>query len=336
MTIKDIARLSGYGIGTVSRVLNNHPDVSDKARSAVLKVIEETGYQPNSNARLLKMQSTSSILIIVKGTQNLLFADILEQMQNLLSENGEDLSISYLDEDANEVLHAITVSRERNPKAIVFLGGNLEFFESDFKEITAPCFLLTNTAKDLGYSNLSSISTDDFAAGKMVVDYLIKQGHKNIGIIGGNLSNTQISFNRVEGGRQAFLDHNLTFDVASNYIPCRYSLEDGYNAAKELLTKNPSITALFSISDVIALGAMRAISDLGKRIPEDVSLVGYDGISLASYSLPRLTTICQDTGTMAKQCVNMILTSIHYPQPAVHTIVPFTLVERESVISHKK
>ncbi|MGN0313120.1 MAG: LacI family DNA-binding transcriptional regulator [Lachnospiraceae bacterium] len=336
MTIKDIARLSGYGIGTVSRVLNNHPDVSDEARAAVNKVIEETGYQPNSNARLLKMQATSSILIIVKGTHNLLFADVLEQMQTLLSDYGEDLSISYLDEDANEIQHAITLCRERNPKAIVFLGGNLEFFKTDFKKISAPCFLLTNTAEQLGYSNLSSISTDDFAAGKMVIEYLIGQGHRNIGMIGGNLSSTQISFNRVEGGREAFRDHNIPFHVESNYVPCRYSLEDGYEAAKQLLTKNPSITALFAISDVIALGAMRAISDLGKRIPEDVSLVGYDGISLASYSLPRLTTIRQDTGTMAKRCVDLILTGIHYPQPAVHITVPFSLVERESVISRKE
>lgn len=335
MTIKDIARLSGYGIGTVSRVMNNHPDVSEKARESVLKVIEETGYQPNSNARLLKMQATSSILIVVKGTHNLLFADILEQMQTLLSANGEELSISYLDEDANEVQHAITISRERNPKAIIFLGGNLEFFASSFREITAPCFLITNTAKELGFNNLSSLSTDDYSGGKMVVNYLIEQGHTNIGILGGTLSSTQISFSRVEGARQAFLDHNLSFDLESQYVSCRYSLEDGYESAKELLTKNPSISAIFAISDVIALGAMRAISDLGKRVPEDVSLVGFDGISLANYSLPRLTTIGQDTQTMARRCVDLVLTNIHYPQPAVHKIIPFTLLERESVCKHK-
>ena len=87
VTIKDIARLSGYGIGTVSRVLNNHPDVSEKARSAILQVVEEQGFEPNSNAKHLKMQGRSAIAVLVKGSQNLLFADILERIQMRLSDN---------------------------------------------------------------------------------------------------------------------------------------------------------------------------------------------------------------------------------------------------------
>ena len=98
MTIKDIARLSGYGIGTVSRVLNNHPDVSEKARKKILSVIEENNFQPNSNARHLKMQSSSSVILIVKGTSNLLFADIVEQMQSLFLKNGENVSTYYIDD----------------------------------------------------------------------------------------------------------------------------------------------------------------------------------------------------------------------------------------------
>lgn len=335
MTIKDIARLSGYGIGTVSRVINNHPDVSEKAREAVLKVIEETGFQPNSNARLLKMQSTSSILIVVKGTHNLLFADILENLQRLLSDNGEETQISYLDEDDNEVHHAVILGRERNPKAIIFLGGNLEYFEAEFHEISAPCFLITNTAQKLNYRNLCSLTTDDFEGGKTAIEYLIKHGHQNIGVIGGTLSSAQIGHNRVSGSRKAMEENALSFNVETNYVPCRYSLEAGYAATKELLKKNPSLTAIFALSDVIALGAMRAICDLGKRVPEDISVVGYDDIPLANFSLPRLTTIHQDTQTMAKRCVELLLTSIHYPQPAVHRVVPFVLEERESVSTLK-
>ena len=97
MTIKDIARLSGYGIGTVSRVLNNHPDVSEKARKKILSVIEENNFQPNSNARHLKMQSSSSVILIVKGTSNLLFSDIVEQMQSIFLKNGENVSTYYID-----------------------------------------------------------------------------------------------------------------------------------------------------------------------------------------------------------------------------------------------
>ena len=109
MTIKDIARLSGYGIGTVSRVLNNHPDVSEKARKKILSVIEENNFQPNSNARHLKMQSSSSVILIVKGTSNLLFADIVEQMQSLFLKNGENVSALTQPSFLTNVLYLSTV-----------------------------------------------------------------------------------------------------------------------------------------------------------------------------------------------------------------------------------
>ncbi len=331
MTIKDIAKLSGYGIGTVSRVLNNHPDVSKKARESILKIIEETGYQPNSNAKLLKLQTSSSILIIVKGSKNLLFAGILEEIENRLSMHDEDAHVSYIDEDSNEVLHALTLCRERNPKAIIFLGGNLEYFKESFSEIKVPSVLLTNTAKDLNYPNLSSFTTDDREASMRVIDYLIEKGHRNIGIIGGNLSNTQISYSRIQGGLSSLDSHGLPFELKQQYEPCRFSLEEGYKATKRLLDRTPSLTGIFALSDVIAMGAMRAILDLGKRIPEDISIVGYDGIALSDYCSPRLTTISQDTETMAKECVDYVLKSIHYTEPAVHQVITFELSERESV-----
>ena len=113
MTIKDIARLSGYSLGTVSRVLNNHPDVSEKARERVLAVVAEHNFQPNANAKHLKQLASSAIAILVKGSQNLLFADILERIQDLLRDSGEEDFVCYLDEDANEVSYAIQLCRER-------------------------------------------------------------------------------------------------------------------------------------------------------------------------------------------------------------------------------
>lgn len=331
MTIKDIAQLSGYGIGTVSRVLNNHPDVSEKARQHILKVIEETGFQPNSNAKHLKLRASSSISIIVKGTHNVLFADIVEQIQTRLLENGEDTAVSYLDEDANEVHFAIQLCRDKNPKGIIFLGGNLEYFKNDFPQISVPCVLLTNSSQKYNFPNLSSLTTDDGAAAKRVIDYLVIQGHENIGVLGGNASDFQVSGKRIDGCRHGFQKHNLSFDSDVQYEPCRYSMEDGYIAAKKLLKKNTDLTAIFALSDVIALGAIRAIYDMGKRIPEDISIVGYDGIPLSRYCFPRLTTIQQNTKQLADQGVDLILQRIHYPYQAVHKIVPFELLEGESV-----
>lgn len=330
MTIKDIARLSGYGIGTVSRVLNNHSDVSDKARKKILEVIEESKFQPNTNARHLKRQSVSSLSIIVKGNQNMLFADILEKMQMLLSRNGENAEVSYIDEDANEVECALSLCRDRNPKGIIFLGGNLDYFDT-FDGIEVPCVLMTNSAGSLNISNLSSFYTNDEEASYQVGSYLIKQGHKKIGVIGGTLSATQISSSRYEGCLRSFKENGIDFEEKKAYIPCRYSMEDGYQAAKKLLKQVPDVTAIIALSDTIAVGAMRAIRDAGKKVPDDISVVGFDGISLSNYCIPRLTTIMQDTDRMAKEGVELMLRQIHYPGEGKDVSVPFRLLERESV-----
>ena len=167
-------------------------------------------FQPNTNARHLKRQSVSSLSIIVKGNQNMLFADILEKMQMLFSRNGENAEVSYIDEDANEVECALSLCRDRNPKGIIFLGGNLDYFDA-FDSIEVPCVLLTNSAGSLNISNLSSFYTDDEEASYQVGSYLIKQGHKKIGVIGGTLSATQISSSRYEGCLRSFKENGKTF-----------------------------------------------------------------------------------------------------------------------------
>ena len=331
MTIKDIARLSGYSLGTVSRVLNDHPDVSQKARDRVLAVVREQGFEPNANARHLKMQAQSAIAVLVKGSQNLLFADILERAQALLRDSGEEVHVAYLDEDADEVQYAVQMDKLRRPKGFLFLGGDLEYFRTKFHNLTVPCVLLTNDAGSLGFSNLSSFTTDDGAAAEQVMDYLFDRGHRRIGVLGGNLSCEQISYRRIRGVGRSMERHGYAFELERRYEPCRFSMAEGYGAAKRLLQREPELTAIFALGDVIALGAMRAIHDLGLRVPEDISVVGYDGIASARYSVPRLTTVCQNTAQMAERGVRSLLQGIHYTTPPVHEAIPFELLEQESV-----
>ena len=331
MTIKDIARLSGCGVATVSRVLNDHPDVSDETRRRVMAVVEEQGFQPNNNAKHLKQQASTSVAIIVKGTQNMLFADLVERLQSLLRDAGQDAAVYYLDEDANEVAYALQLCRERKPLGILFLGGDRKQFRSQFQGITIPCVLLTNTAADLHFNNLSSITTDDREASRQAVHFLTGRGHRHIGMLGGNWSCFQIGYSRFLGCQEACQELGLPFDGERQCEPCRYSLEDGYAAARRLLERCPDLTAIFAVSDVTALGAMRAMRDLGKRVPEDISVMGYDGVAIGQYSLPRLTTVRQDTQQLAERGVDALLRGITRNSPPVHELVPFQLVEGESV-----
>ena len=331
MTIKDIARMSGVGVATVSRVLNHHPDVSEETRRKVMAVVEEHGFQPNTNAKHLKQQASTSIAVIVKGTMNMLFADLVERIQLLLQDAGRDAAVYYLDEDANEVVYAVQLCRERKPQGILFLGGDRELLQADFQNITIHCVLLTNAAGDLGFGNLSSITTDDREASRQAVRFLAGQGHHRIGLLGGNWSCFQIGYSRYLGCQQACRELSLPFDGEKQCEPCRYSLEEGYAAARRLLERCPDLTAIFAVSDVMALGALRALRDLGKRVPEDISVMGYDGIPIAEYAVPRLATVRQDTQKLAEQGVDLLLRSLQRPCAPVHNLVPFQLIPGESV-----
>lgn len=332
MTIKDIARLSGCGVATVSRVINNYPDVSPETRRRVQEVLEKYHFQPNSNARHLKQQAGRRVAIVVKGIQNMLFADMVEQIQQRLQEQGMDNAVYYLDEDADEVAFAQQVCREFKPPAILFLGGDLEHFSCGFAPISIPGVLLTNGARDLGFANLSSLTTDDSAAAEQAIDHLIANGHRRIGILGGNWSSSsQISYRRTEGCRRSFEKHGLDFDLARMGEQSRFSMEDAYAAAGRLMDRCPDLTAIFALSDVMAVGVIRALKDRGLRVPEDVSVMGYDGVSIGRFIVPRLTTIRQDTAAMARMGADILLRQMNEAQAPIHDCVPFILVEGESV-----
>ena len=255
----------------------------------------------------------------------------MERVQALLRDSGRDAVVYYLDEDADEVAYALQLCRERKPLGIFFLGGDLKLFQSRFQPITVPCVLLTNTAKDLHFDNLSSLTTDDSEAAAQVIEFLAKQGHRRICLLGGNWSCSQISYRRLEGCRRAFARLGLPFDPERQCEPCRYSMADAYAATKRLLDRRPDLTAIFAMSDVMAIGVVRALRDRGKRVPEDISVVGYDGISMASYSVPRLATVRQDTQRLAERGVDVLLRNIEWKNRPVHEVVPFQLIPGESV-----
>ena len=330
VTIKDIARLSGYAVGTVSRVLNNSPDVSDAAREKIMAVVEEHHFRLNNNAKHLKQQSSSGIAIVVKGTQNMLFATIVERIQSLVRDSGYVSFIYYLDEDDDELEQALQVSRERRPFGILFLGSNLDYFRECFPSITVPCVLVTNSAEELQFENLSSVSTDDEEAAARALGYLMELGHTQIGVLGGKMEVSNAACERYAGVERAFREHQMPFDRETQYESARFAMSDGYAAMGRLLDKMPGLTAVFAMSDVQAVGAIRALHDRGLRVPEDISVVGFDGIELGRYVSPKLTTVRQDARRMADRGVELLLRQIREGGTAVHERVPYELVEGES------
>ena len=331
MTIKDLAAKTGYAVGTVSRALNDHPNVSEKARVAILKAAAESGFELNVNAKQLKQSHSNTILVIVKGTSNELFSEMLESIQTLIARTRYQLAVDYMDEDANEVIRAVQLCREKKPLGLLFLGGNSRNFAADFSKIDVPAVLITNSAAGLPFENLSSVCTDDIAAGRCAVDTLISMGHRKIAVIGGDMKNSDTSCLRYEGCQQAFREHRISFDPNRDYQGVRYSYQDGYRATKALLAAGSQFTAIFAIADVMAIGAIRALRENGLRVPEDVSVMGVDGLPLGQYLVPQLSTISQSVHRMALRGVEILLDGIESGKTACHETVPFGVHRRESV-----
>ncbi len=331
MTIKDIAKESGYSVGTVSRTLNNQPGVSVKAREKIMEVVKKYHFQLNQNAKHLKKQKKDGIAIIIKGTHNMLFSAIVEKIQGFLAQKDYDSAIYYYGEDADEVRHAIAICRERRPEGIMFLGSNLNHFAKSFSAIDVPCILVTNSASQLGFANLSSVTTNDEEAARFAIEYLIGYGHKNIGVLGGYKAFSYTAQKRYDGAIKAFAENNLIFDAGRNYEEAYFDISEGYNAMQRLLKKNKNLTAVFAMADVMAIGAIRAITDNGLKVPDDISVIGFDGIEIGEYYSPRLTTITQQKDRIAMLASEILTDSIEGEMKASYEVVPFYLTPGESV-----
>jgi LacI family transcriptional regulator len=333
VTIKDIARLSGYSIGTVSRVINNQRDVSEAAIQKIQAVIEEVGYQPNSNARHLKRLRSLAVTVFVKGTNNLFLTELLEHLQEYLKDAGEKVNVVFLDESANEVETAIVECNERHPKGLIFLGADLNHFRSDFGKINVPSVLIAAYGADLGFDNLSSFCTDDYIGGYTAVKKLLEKGHRDIAVIGGFLTDEyyQTSTSRLNGALKALSEEGIALDRNRKYIQSSFSIEDGYHNFYTAYKNGLRCTALFALSDMIALGVLRAACDLGLRVPDDISIIGFDGIETVNYSIPRISTIRQDTGVLAKKGADDLLLRMQYSRNPVHERLPFQFIDGESI-----
>ena len=330
MTIVDIAKESGYSVSTVSRVLNNRRDVSPEAKEKILEIVKAHNFVPNNNAKHLKQTITKNILILSKGTSNMLFAGIIEEMQSVVEATDYTVGVYYLDEDDDEVIEAIRLCRERKPLGVVFLGGNDKSFEAEFQDMTVPCVLVTNRADDLGFDNLSSVATDDVRAAEKAVDYLIENGHKDIAEIGGDLGMSQTSIKRHTGYLNSIKKSGIDFKE-NYYEKARFSFGSSYNAMNRLLDKKLPITAVFAMGDVMAVGAIRAIRDRGLSVPEDISVVSIDGTDLANFYNPKIVSVKQGYKEIATRSIELLFSMIDINRPATHELIPFTLTSGESV-----
>ena len=337
MTIKDIAKLAGVGTGTVSRALNNDPRVKKETKEKILAVIKENNFIPNSSARNLKLMDTNTVALLCKGINNPFFQSMFHPIESGLEKKGYSAFFVEVGVDENEGEAAVRLIREKKIKGIIFLGGMMKDPDEVLKDVTVP-YILCSVGVDISStSGCVSISVDDEKESEKAVSYLIEEGHKRIAIIAGRKDDKAVGALRLSGYKKALKKHgieydkNLVFHMADD-IP-DFSAENGYKTMEEVLKKCPDITAVYAISDITAFGAYKAIFEAGLRIPDDISVIGFDGIDYGKYLHPSLTTMEQPTEEMIKEAIENIDLAIQGKDKAKTIYVDAKLVERDSVKS---
>lgn len=338
LTIKDIAKQCGVGVSTVSRALNNHPDINPETKEKILRVIKEYSFVPNNSARNLKRVEAKSVAVLVKGITNPFFTDMIEIIEAEIEKQGFALVLHHVESREDEVDVALELVKEKRLQGIIFLGGEFAHSEEKLGMLNVP-FVFSTAGTEPEYLNeksYSSISVDDRVESGRIVDYLIQMGHKDIAIITAKSEDRSVGKLRLDGYKDALnkrgikLQEKLICTLHEGEQYEQFSMENGYVVTKELLARGTKFTALFAISDVLAIGACRALREAGISVPEQVSVVGYDGIALGDYFNPRLTTLKQPTEEMAKATVSLLFGILSGRKRHQHLVFPGEMVIRES------
>lgn len=339
MQIKDIAKIAGVGVGTVSRVINNCSDVSEKTRRKVSKIIEEYNYVPNNSARLLKVNDTKNICVFVRGVYNPFFSEIVDYIRIEISKAGYFMILQQEEckNETEEIKSMLSLIKENKLKGIISLGAQLYNIDSKlFNEIKIPIvFTSADVLTDHDIDSISTIKVENRYSSYKGVKYLINKGHRNIAILLGDKQDKGISIERFNGYKRALFEEH--FLVNKRYIKYgKYDCKHAYEKTLELLDESKEVTAIFAISDIMAIGAAKAITDKGLRIGEDIALLGFDGMDMTKYYFPGISTIEQPKERLAKESINLLLNLINKKSENKHIVIETNLLERESTIKEFK
>lgn len=312
MTIKDIARQCGVSVSTVSRVLNDRPDVSPAVRAAVLEAVRSSNYVPNNSARDLVRVNSDAVGLVVRGVSNPFFADIIKAIEREIDAAGCTMVMQQIDIGEDEVARGAAMEREKKLRGLILLGGRSDYTAEDLGTITVPfvCCSFTNSFGTLSKSEYSSVSIEDFETARRAVRELHRLGHRRIAALVSETDDRSISELRYHGYTTALREFGL--EPEPELVACAgsFGMHDAYAATLRLVDSGAEFTALFAISDMMAIAAIKALEDRGRRVPEDCSVIGIDGLELSEYTRPTLTTLVQPRERMGAESVRILMDMI--------------------------
>jgi LacI family transcriptional regulator, galactose operon repressor len=332
----DVARRAGVSRATVSYVLNGVTEgrvpISDETKQRVLEAIEELGYQPDARAQALRSGSTKTIALIIPDLRNPHFCEYATGIEEAARAAGYHMLLSSTtlnDEYAVEVFKDL--SRRRFDGLILASSFILESKEAQaiLDQVRKSGLPIVELSDNYG---VDSVAVDYRNATMEVMDYLLSLGHRRIGLIYGvgGVGGHEMADDRIEPYLASLNDANLPIDT-DLIVECGPTIEDGYQASLKLLGLPSRPTAIISVNDLLAIGALRAAVDLGLQVPKDISFVSYDDIPMANYLVPRLTTVTKDALTLGRKAFEILLARIqdpNLPRQLIHS--PARFIIRES------
>jgi LacI family transcriptional regulator len=330
--IRQIARTAGVSVSTVSKALNGYKDVSETTRKKVIQVAKEMDYLPNMQARGLITKSTNTIGLFFgdhmnSGFDNPFLGDYFRAIKDTMGSNGYDLHI--FSNQKRDTSSFKTICRERGVDGVILVLTGKRRTDEKIHELNAsfPTVYIGSLPNEITKVNL--VESDNEMGAFDATEYLIRLGHRRIMKIAGDKI-AKASFDRIEGYKKVLAKHAISIDERLIQYGL-YSEEKAYQLVSDTFATKTDITAIFASSDLMAFGAIGALKDLGYRVPEDVSVIGFDDIDAAKLYQPALTTIHQQRVKMgeigAKILLDILKTRDGITQ---HICIPTILVERES------
>lgn len=329
ITIKDIAREAGVSVATVSNVLNGTGRVSEETAKRIRRIIEERKFVPNTLARGLKNKNSQLISVIVpylkRGTfeENPFFWQLISGVESGTKNQEFNVMLTGVNSDND-----LSFVNRHNVDGLIVVGINAdsELYQSILDLKISTVFMDSY----IDHPEIYQIHNDDLLGGYLGTKHLIGQGHTRIMLVVGSLGKRGVDFQRLQGYKKALAEAGFTYDE-------RLVLEDGgsmlggYHAAQRIFSFTEKVTAAFVLSDIGAMGLIKGLTEMGKKVPEDISVVGYDDIFYTEFMIPSLTTIRQDIYKKGKLAADLLLAQINgEPGPVKKILLPVELKVRES------
>ncbi|MBM7646633.1 LacI family transcriptional regulator [Scopulibacillus daqui] len=331
-TIYDVAEKAGVSIATVSKVINNTGKISDKTKQKVLKIMEEINYQPSVVASALTGKQTNTIGFLIPDIANPFHAEMARSVEDRGHELGFSVVMCNTDGNLDKEAQYLEWLQRKRVDGIIL--GSAAQNNAIIKELIKQEIPAALIATDMPSLSVNAVLVDDFLGGYQAISHLTSLGHTDIAFLAGNLNNV-MEKERLRGYKQALQEAGAAFD-RKNLLTNNFSFDDAKRSMKKLIESGRRPTAVFAFNDLLAIGAIHGAKEAGLKIPDDLSVIGFDNTLLAAVNDPPLTTIAQPIQDMGRTVTDLLVKEIKGGNTVKQRVVLLPeLVVRQTTIPPK-